>query len=42
MRLPVLRRPQISAIRSKALPISSSNINWSSGVFLAGLGAFIV
>lgn len=43
MRLPVLRRPQMSAICSKALPISSSsNIGRSSGVFLAGVGSFIV
>lgn len=44
LRLPVLRRPQLSAICSEALPISNSNSNlgWSSGVLLASLCAFIM
>lgn len=46
LRLPVLRRPQMSAICSQALPISNSNsysnLGRSSGVLLAGLSAFIV
>lgn len=43
MRLPVLRRLQMSAICSLAIPISSSsNIGWGSGVLLVGLGAFIM